>query len=449
MKRTLLPLETKNPTWLRFIRLETRDFFFGDHLPLLTQAIYKLFEYDKSSVDLQSFENGIRALIDAENTKLVDYGVSLKLRKGSASEKYQRPYAIRVCRTRRTESLNGISLIEKYSAVQRSKTIELFETSVWFELFKRRRPSSVMLTKYIERRRSTFDPDFQEAFVDITFTLKKWRNRLQLFLKNDPEKGDQSFFNLFGISEVGNAFLASFISASNGFFKESFNGYREILEILELSAFLDVLNFREHELQQNPYANAMLDGWWHKALGGSNKQKLNNIRELTNSLKNKNGIFNFLNTTLLLSLTSRIVCKEHAKRQKLEKYSVSLEELNSSLNKSNTKFAKSLLEQQSKKCDEPKCQNKDLTAVARIPSSQILSYLSVNLIGLDKEQQKKIYRKYDDYSQFVHPYLQTIQYHPFSSDLEVKLWLEETKEFLRLTNSFVEALINVMECSAT
>lgn len=448
MSRSILPLGVKNPTWLRFVRLETRSFYFGDPLPSLNHAINKVFECDRASENLQSFEKGIGQIIQMENTKLLEYGITLELKKGSPFEKHGRPYAIRFGRNNPPEGLSGTDLVEKYESVQKSKTIELYQTSVWFELFKSRNVSPTKLEDYLSRRRLNFDLSFQEALDEITATLKRWR--VQLFSKIAPNAGGESFsfFYSFGITEVANAVLSSFISAYHGFFKESFKSYRDILEMLALSAFLDILNLRDTELGQYPYFNAISSDWWHKVVHGSKRQKImryKEIKEIEKKFKGKEDIFKVLNTTLFLSLTGRTLCKEHVQNTECTKYAVSQEELLTSLEKSNLMYAKDTLLERSFRCEEEKCENKDLFVVARIPVTSVLLYLSWNLIRLDHDTKKKLNNKYDEYSQFVHPYVQTIQYHPFSSDLEVKLWLDETKEFLKLIDVVVNSLINAME----
>jgi hypothetical protein len=87
---------------------------------------------------------------------------------------------------------------------------------------------------------------------------------------------------------------------------------------------------------------------------------------------------------------------------------------------------------------------------AKIPTGALMQ-LSWKILALLNELTRKLRDKYDQYSWFVHPYLQTVQYHPFSSDLEVKLWAEETKDFIKLIDTVISVLMKKMEtlCSRT
>lgn len=461
--RELLPLGLRNPPWLRFVKIESRRVYFGDPLPLLNLAIREVFECDRVSKDASDFKEKCEEIIKNYNDKLNTFGITLKLRKGSPFERHGRPYALRIIRKHKLHiNSNKDNLVMKYLEVQRSKTLELFETSIWSDIFKSHKVLPFSALDYISRRRHSFENQFNHLFSRIFFSVKRWWDCLnKTFSGKASERRDESFFFLYGLNEICNTILNSFLSAYHGFFRSSFKAYRDVIETLALSIFLDLLNLRDRDIEQSPYVDAILDGWWHKAMIGPRKQKIFNYGEFKNATskvlsykENLQELEQSLNTSLFLALTGRVLCVAHAEKENCIKYSIPRGTLVGYLNiglrgaDERTKrpmIYKEVISRLPIQCSEEKCDAKDLVFVARIPTSSTLQSLAWKLISLQKDVMKKLQRKYDDYSWFVHPYLQTFQIHPFSSDLEVKLWLDETADFLEMIDKTVESLIEKIE----
>lgn len=119
-----------NPRWLRFVKLESRDLYFGDPLPLLNGSVQEILDCDRLSADVEGFKVKCDQIIRNRNKELLPYGITLKLQKGSLSEKHGRPYALRVERCRVSTGEIGKTLVEKYVSIQKSKTMELQPLSI-------------------------------------------------------------------------------------------------------------------------------------------------------------------------------------------------------------------------------------------------------------------------------------------------------------------------------
>jgi hypothetical protein len=472
----------KNPKWLRFVKVESRIAYFGDPLPLLDAAISDVFECDKNCDDAATFIEKCQKTIERWNKSLESYGITLKLRKGSPFERHSRPYGLQITRKKAiSPERKGKNLVDTYIEVQRSKTIEFYESSIWSELFARRRRHPKRALDYISRRRIMFDNQFNDIFSEMSSALERWANGLErsFSIGTCKEHRDESLFYLYGLVEIGNTFLSSFFDAYNGFFRASFKGYRDVIEIIALSIFIDSLNLQDWRLEENPYVDAVIDGWWHKAIVGSPEQKIINYGKFVGTVGNmlfgeksellrKTGLSrekviqlleHNMSTPLFMAMTGRVLCRMHAERDGVLKYSLSRDKLLRYLKeKCETEEGGSVLRliisqvisKLPSRCQK-ECDAKDLLFTAKIPTTGALMQLSWKILALPNELTRKLQDKYDQYSWFVHPYLQTVQYHPFSSDLEVKLWAEETKDFIKLIDTVISVLMKKMEtlCSRT
>jgi hypothetical protein len=120
------------------VKVESRIAYFGDPLPLLNAAISDVFECDKSCDNPAAFIEKCQKTIERWNKSLELYGITLKLRKGSPFERHGRPYGLQITRKKAiSPERKGKNLVDKYIEVQRSKTIEFYESSIWSELFAR------------------------------------------------------------------------------------------------------------------------------------------------------------------------------------------------------------------------------------------------------------------------------------------------------------------------
>ena len=476
-------LEIRNPPWLRFVRIETRNLYYGDPFVFLNEAISDIFECDKSVSDAEEFKERCTKIIDRYNEILEPFGVALKLRRSSFRplNRPYRPYAIRIIRKnegrRKIEEIQG--LFEKYKFIQVCRMPEVGTKSIWSIVFDYHKLNVEELINYLESKRQFFKEEIDKSYQKIILFLSWWFKEAKEILGRDEMTKfyfENSFFFSSALSEIVNGLLTSFLSAYYGFFRAAYKGFRELLEWIALSAFIDLSTIRYKikgsTLLRNFYREMVENGDWHRALAGQTNIAgyIGNLGEVKNFIKNivyepnkdffkrkgikyedfSNALIDNLNLPILIISTSDVLCKKHAKGRK---YYVKFSEIQPYIYWEVTQILSSKFgitpneipflhiktscthKEGKRPCSED--DNYEAVFALRIPRTSLLLDLVLRQLKIDIFTAKKIKAKYNEYCCFVHPYPQTKQYAPFTSYDEVKIWMDELDTFLTLLSEIL------------
>jgi predicted Zn-ribbon and HTH transcriptional regulator len=484
--------EIRNPQWLRFVKVYSRNLYWDDPFVYINEAVSEIFECDHVAKNADDFVESCNKVLENWNKELKPLGVVLRLGKGSPFEKRRRPYAIRIYR-KESKAYSEVDIIKMYEKIQLTRLLETPSTSIWSKLKEYETVKPEDIIGHFSEKRGFFEEELKNAFDRIALFLNWWRKEFKELttrkeLMNLPVA---SFFGSIGLNEITNILLVSFFSAYNGFFRTAFKDFRDLIEWLSLIIFIDCLYPKyieeNREPLQEPYYNALMDGDWHKILVmGSKEDKITDIKGLSSSIEKRifdpndkffnergiskkqfiEGIKRHLSTPLFLVSTGRILCHEHAEEMKVKHY-LSYKDIHTDLandirhivyiletgedylpphihdleklEEISKGLSRFVVPSQCEKCG--KDAGEDTIYAIRIPTSNVLSYLSWKRLNLSKEFIKTLQEKYDSYSWFVHPYPQTKQYFPFTSKDELEMWSKELNTLLCIMSSVLCNLI--------
>jgi len=477
-----LKFNIKNPEF-RFVKFESKDIRLEDPVDTINDAINDIFEYDQTCKDKEDFLTKCQEILEYYNESMEIFGVQLKLRKGNPMEKHKRPWAIRIERVGMKEIPENI--IQQYGIIQKNR-LNILKKIVWSSLneYLQEEISLEEFEKNLLTSKEDYSIQLNIAFNDIAQFLIWWKKELAELLRKQ-NLIENSFFASSGLDEILNILCACIFSANNGFFRSAYQSFRDLLEWVIHIIFIDF--YQERKLGdefEDPYVKALFLDNWHKYLQSGDNYILRNPIEIKNLVGRRlydqninlfetykiskqvliDLIIKHFSTSLFIGLTGQILCAKHAKKvnfvitgSSIDRYFIyNLEsllfyhlynqnitdiEINTPLFSEFEEFHQNFTQQF--QFELPKCEwieaGKNCTNEAeyfgiKIPTTNTLLYLAFKRIDFNEKDIAHLSYLYNRYSYFIHPYPLTRQGAPFSSKLEVELWLGELHKYLQLLN---------------